>query len=348
LKSTLARKVDEHSGTRHKGNLGAARRVIIGTRGSPLALAQTEIVLSELRRKNKDSKFEFVVEKIKTAGDEIHRKNESNGKRSNLSYTGKDSFTGALDSALIEGTIDIAVHSLKDVPVEGFRTKEIEILAFPRRDSPHDVLIPKREGENLATLPQGARVGTSSIRRSIQLKALRADLEIVELHGNVGTRIEKLHSSNPALDAIVLAKAGLKRLGLVRSIQGARTLPTKVMLPAVGQGCLAVAVRRNHKKEDAEIRRLVTRIDDRDTRLSVLAERSFSRELGGGCNLPLAAFGRISKTPPHRLVLDGMVAGEGNENMITRSRIIGPAERAESLGVKLARRLKGNNVKGGR
>ena len=329
--------------------------VIVGTRGSPLALAQTDIVLSALGKKSKSMNnrrlgaINFVVEKIKTAGDE-DRSSSTTAKKNNnkeegasrmASYTGKDSFTGALDGALIDGRIDIAVHSLKDVPVEGFRGDEIEILAFPKRESPYDVLIPRRKGETLATLPPKPRVGTSSIRRAIQLRAARPDLEVVELHGNVGTRISKLRSSDSDLDAIVLAAAGLKRLGFLSLVEEeAQVLSAKVMLPAVGQGCLAVAVRRRVRSEnDARIRRLVSGIDDKDTRLSVLAERAFSRELGGGCNLPLAALARISKG---LLILEGLVQvpGPGHESVIARSKISGHAGRAESLGVELARRLK--------
>jgi hydroxymethylbilane synthase len=299
--------------------------VVIGTRGSPLALAQTKIVLNELRRKTqRKENLDFRVREIKTAGDKFQKK----------ALTGKDSFTREIDRALAAGEIDLAVHSLKDVPLSGSSQARIEIGAFPKRDSPYDVLVAKRAGETISTLPKNARIGTSSVRRAVQLKSFRPDFEIVEIRGNVQTRIEKLRRKSD-LDAIILAKAGLKRLRLFKT---GELIPRTIMLPAIGQGCLAVSVRKN----DSAIKKLVSRIDDKTTRQAVTAERAFSAELGGGCNTPIAALATISRNRPKKLVLQGMVAIERppSRPLIIRSSIFGNPREARALGRALARRLK--------
>lgn len=302
--------------------------IIIGTRGSALALAQTKIVLNLLKRKNRDKKLRFQIRTIKTEGDtDLYRKRSTG--------TGKELFTRTIDRALVAGEIDVAVHSLKDVPVEGSYSSKIEIGAFPKRESPYDVLITKKKGDTLSTLPKNARIGTSSARRAVQLRSFRPDLEIIEIHGNVQTRIKKLKSSN--LDAIVLAMAGLKRLKLAFRI--GKRLPKSLMLPAAGQGCLAVAIR----KGDHRTRSIVSEIDDKHTRLAVNAERAFSRELGGGCNLPIAALATLSRNSPRKLVLDGLVelsSPNGGGVRVARSRTSGRAEEAESLGKTSALKLK--------
>ncbi|MDG6904353.1 MAG: hydroxymethylbilane synthase [Nitrososphaerota archaeon] len=295
------------------------RSVAIGTRGSPLAIAQANIIARMLKRKNKGIRLS--IRKIKTEGD-------SQAKVSAV-LTGKDLFTRAIDKALLQKQIDIAVHSLKDVPVDS-KSNKIEIVAYPKRENPLDVLVSRRRGDTLETLPQNARVGTSSLRRAIQLKSFRPDIEIVEIHGNVQTRIVKL--GNSELDAIVLAKAGLKRL---RKNNVGKTIPDSVMLPAVGQGCLAVAIRTN----DDFTRKLVSHIDHRETRIAVSAERAFSKELGGGCNTPIAALATVLNG---KLYLDGLVEKvTSNHSKVTeRGRISGSTKNAELLGKTLAKRLK--------
>ncbi|MGI0090419.1 MAG: hydroxymethylbilane synthase [Nitrososphaerales archaeon] len=305
--------------------------IMVGTRASPLALSQTQIVVSLLKRNNGRKNLDFKIRKFKTEGDRALERPKS---RASSNYTGKDSFTKSIDAALECGEIDIAVHSLKDVPLENSNSK-IEIAAFPKRESPFDVLITRRSGETFATLRKNARIGTSSIRRAVQLRASRPDLEIVTLHGNVQTRIKKLQSST--LDAIVLAKAGIKRLGL----DIGEILPKEIMLPAVGQGCLAIAVRKN----DAFTKKIVSKIDAADTRCAVTAERAFSKELGGGCNFPIAALATIKRTSPRKLFLDGLVESDGpegvkNSNFVVRMQVAGSPEDAEYLGKKLARQLK--------
>lgn len=297
------------------------RPIIIGTRGSPLAIAQATIIANTLKKKNKGSKF--YIKKIKTDGDLPRNK-------SNSALTGKDLFTRAIDKALEEKKIDLAVHSLKDVPVETLRSNKIEIAAYPKRENPLDVLISKKSTESLETLPHNAKVGTSSIRRAIQLKSFRPDIEVIELRGNVQTRIDKLRDSD--LDAILLAKAGLKRL---RKNSTGNLIPSTLMLPAVGQGCLAVAVRKN----DQFARRLVAKIDDQETRTAVTAERAFSKELGGGCNTPIAALATVRKG---KIFLEGLMEKTtvGGSRIIVRSKITGSTRNPARLGRVLAVQLK--------
>lgn len=295
------------------------RSVIIGTRGSPLAVAQANIVARMLKKKNKGIRLS--IKKIKTEGDSPRKRSTD--------LTGKDLFTRAIDKALFQKQIDIAVHSLKDVPVDISQSSKIEIAAYPKRENPLDVLVSRRRGDTLETLPQNARVGTSSLRRAVQLKSFRPDIEVVETHGNVQTRIDKL--GNTELDAVVLAKAGLKRL---RKNNLGKLIPNSIMLPAVGQGCLAVAIRKN----DAFTRRLVSRIDDRETRIAVSAERAFSKELGGGCNTPIAALATVRNG---KLFLDGLVekVTPNNSKVTVRSEISGSTRNPELLGKTLAKRL---------
>jgi hydroxymethylbilane synthase len=293
-------------------------------------LAQTTIVLKLLRSSRKN--LDFQVKSIKTEGDTIRAPRKSDSE----DYNKKSSFTKTIDQALIDGEIDIAVHSLKDVPIEEENSKpnssnDIEIAAFPKRDSPYDVLISKRQGDTLETLPRNARIGTSSVRRALQLKIFRPDFKIVQIRGNVQTRIEKLRSSKQ-LDAIVLASAGLKRLGIPTSI--GKKIETRLMLPAVGQGCLAVAVR----KRDRLVKSLVSRIDDKNTRIAVTAERAFSREVGGGCNMPVAALATLER---RKLFLDGLIQSNNSKGTIVRARVSGSPGKPEFLGKKLAGQLMG-------
>jgi hydroxymethylbilane synthase len=299
------------------------RKLVIGTRGSPLALAQTEIVL-KLLKKNNDGGSSFTTKVIKTAGDDLFRKK-------NAKLTGKDSFTRAIDVALASGEIDIAVHSLKDLPVEkSNRSGKLEIAALPKRASPFDVLISKTKGLRIDELPEGARIGTSSLRRALQLKAYRPDFKIVEIHGNVQTRIDKLHEEND-LDALVLAEAGLSRVRSDNEID--QVLPKEIMLPAVGQGCLAVIVR----SKDNYTKRLVSKIEDKETRFCANAERAFSRELGGGCNVPIAALGSVRNGI---LDLEGLAASSGKrKDAIVRDHTNGDPKDAENIGKKLALRI---------
>lgn len=274
------------------------RYLSIGTRGSKLALWQAEFVAARLREVLPS--MPVVITPITTSGDR------------NLSIAlpelgGKGAFTDELESALHRGDIDLAVHSLKDMPT--LMPAEFVIGAVPQRASPYDALI-SRQRQKLHELPLGAKIGTGSLRRSAQLKALRPDVEILPLRGNVPTRLEKLLAADSPYDAIVLAVAGLDRLGLTGHITEIMT--PDLMLPAPGQGALAVQCRA----DDTALRRVLTRIDDLVTRIEVEAERTLLTVLDAGCHLPVAALARFN----HRsatLALTGRVLSVSGTTSIT-------------------------------
>lgn len=247
----------------------------IGARGSNLSLRQVTLVADML----KSAHPELLVEvcEITTIGDRLMDTPLP-------MIGGKGVFTGEIEAALFDGRIDLAVHSLKDLPTG--ELTDVVIGAIPVRGSPVDVLI-GRTAARLADLPAGARIGTSSPRRGSQLKRFRTDLQPTSIRGNVETRLRK--GSDPALgyDAVVLAAAGLDRLGIAGQIT--ETLPIHIMLPAPGQGALAVQCR-----DEARIRRLLASINHPPTDLAVTAERAFLQGLGGGCSAPIAALGRFS------------------------------------------------------
>lgn len=242
-----------------------------------------------------------------------------------LSHIGdKGLFTKEIELALLENKVDLAVHSMKDLP--SVLDPDFCIGAVLPRENPQDVLLSQR-GYRLADLPLNARVGTSSLRRIAQLNAVRPDVVIVQLRGNVGTRIEKMQKEG--LDAIILAYAGVKRLGYEDMITD--ILPSDHFLPAVGQGAIAVEIRCN----DEVTSRLVALIDHRQTRLEVMAERAFLRVLEGGCQVPIGAVAEINGT---ELSLSGMVATLDGKN-ICQGLGQGPAIEAEEIGSRLAKEL---------
>lgn len=239
---------------------------------------------------------------------------------------GKGVFTRELEEALIDGRIDLAVHSLKDLPT--ILPEQLELAAMCEREDPRDALVVHGGGHvSLRELPPGAVVGTSSPRRLAQAKYLRGDLDVKELRGNVDTRLRKLDEGQ--YDALVLAAAGLNRLGLKNRITN--LIDPDDMLPAVGQGALAIETRA----EDQETRKLVELIDHAPTRLACEGERALLRTLGGGCQLPIAAHGVMKGSDLH---LTGLVASVDGTQLI-RDRISGAADDAESLGKALAERL---------
>ena len=296
--------------TQRLGLRGARRRtLVVGTRGSPLARAQTRWVIDRLRGLHPD--VEFVEKIIKTSGD-----------RGQIKEIG--AFVKELEEALKRGEIDLAVHSLKDLPTQ--QPEGLVIAAVPERADPRDALV-ARDGLVLRELSEGARVGTGSPRRRAQLLALRRDLEVVPIRGNVDSRLKKLDRGE--VDALVLAKAGLERLGLAERV--AEELSTGVMLPAVGQGALAVEVRA----DDAFALEIARALDHRGARAGVEAERAFLEALGGGCRVPIAAYGRVEG---EKLVLDGLVADPDGRRVL-RGRVEGSVEEAGELGRKLAAKL---------
>jgi len=286
-------------------------RVRVGTRGSQLALAQTSQVIEELRRAVSNLKCDVIP--IRTEGDRLRTPVE-----------GKNLFTKEIEEALIEERIDIAVHSMKDLSVD--LPPGITIAAIPKRANPHDVLI-SREKKKFMELPGGARIGTSSPRRRSQLLAARGDFELIDIRGNVETRLRKLASGE--YDAIVLAAAGLERLRLKH--ETTEILPTRLMLPAIGQGALAIQSRNS----DEEIISLFSKIDHPVTRREIEAERAFAKKLGGNCKTPIAAYAQSNSS---KLVIEGMIASL-NGRMLVRGRVISDNLNATQVGEELAKCL---------
>jgi hydroxymethylbilane synthase len=287
----------------------------IGTRGSALALWQARSIARALREST-GVEPEIVI--IKTSGDKFQQ--------TSFSQVGiKGIFIKELEDALLEGRIDLAVHSMKDVPTE--MPEGLTIAAIGKRDDVRDALL-SSSGATLASLPQGARVGTSSLRRQSQLLYARRDLRLLELRGNVDTRIEKLKRGD--YDAIVLAKAGLDRLGLSANIS--QVLPHDVSLPAAGQGAIGMEARTG----DAETLRILTGLDSLETRRAVTAERSALAGLGGGCQVPIGAWGRVENG---KLLLDVVVLSpDGTQRMWEKDS--GSPEEAEVIGKRVAKKLR--------
>ncbi len=286
----------------------------IGTRGSRLAIVQTTEVIEDLKRVVPDVKCEIV--RIRTKGDTMHELGTG--------VDVKSLFTQEIEEALIEGRIDIAVHSMKDLTTN--TSDGITIAAVPKRNNPHDVLV-SRENRKLSQLQPGARVGTSSPRRRAQLLAARGDLQIVDMRGNVDTRLRKLSSGDA--DAIILAAAGLERLNLSR--YATEIVRTSLIIPAVGQGALAVQSREN----DQEIKELVIKIDHPFTRREIEAERAFAKKLGANCRTPIAAYARSDSS---RLTVEGMVASPSGR-MLVRGRITSDNANSGNIGEELAESL---------
>ena len=290
------------------------RTLIVGTRGSRLARRQTESVVALLKEHCPDCRLE--VRTVHTTGD---RRPEPLSE-----ISGEGVFTKELETALMAGEIDIAVHSLKDLPTD--IAHGLAVAAVTRREDPRDALV-SRERTPLAKLPRGARIGTGSVRRAAQLRLLRPDVKPVPIRGNVDTRLAKVESGD--VDAVIVAAAALSRLGWLD--RAAELIPLEAMLPAPGQGALAVETRA----DDAEVLRIVATIDDRDSRLATAAERAFLRRLGGGCRIPVAALATIKNG---ELRLDGLVVDPQGRQAF-RGEMTGAPADAESLGERLAASL---------
>ncbi len=287
-------------------------RLRVGTRGSRLSLRQTELVAQALRERLPDVTLDVVV--IQTAGDRAPDVPLEQ-------LEGIGFFAKELEAALLDGRCDLAVHSAKDLPTEVHR--DLCLAAFPPRTDPRDVLI-ARMGRRLATLPAGARVATSSVRRSAQIRHHRPDLKTVSIRGNIDTRLAKLDRG--VCDALCLAGAGLLRMGWESRI--AEWLSPEVMLPAPGQGAIALEVRR----EDGQVGDLVGRIDHPPTRAAVEAERAFVARLGSGCRAPAAALATVEGEV---ITLEGLVAS-ADGSIVRRHRASGPVPAAEQLGFAVA------------
>lgn len=285
--------------------------LILATRKSLLAQTQTETVMKLLKDKvNMESKKLLVV----TEGD----------KRLDVTLDkigGKGLFTKDIELALLDGKAHAAVHSMKDVPYE--MGEDFELVAMPEREDVRDVLV-CQNGEKLSELRKGAIIGTSSIRRSAQLKALRDDINIVPIRGNVGTRIEKM--KNEGMDGIILAAAGLKRLGMEDIISD--YLNPEIFVPAVSQGALGIECLRN-----SQYNSYFKSLDDKNVRIAVEAERSFMRELNGGCHSLIGAYARLQGN-------DIYIIGTYEVNgKIIKKDILGNKDEHIELGKKLAQKI---------
>ncbi len=319
-------------------------KIIIATRGSKLALWQAEFVQAELKKRNPDLKIE--LNKIKTTGDKILDVPLAK-------VGGKGLFVKEIEEALLSRKADLAVHSMKDVPTDFPQGLHLAVIC--EREDPRDAFISRVP--HFMELPKGARVGTSSLRRSCQLLNIRPDLLIHSLRGNVETRLRKLDEGQ--FDAVILATAGVKRLGLHHRIT--EILPFETSLPAIGQGAVGIECRI----EDQFIHTLISPLDHRETSVCVNAERAFLKRLEGGCQVPIAAYARIEKRaaraksreqkapsiiPPlvreqggaelrtqnfELLVMDGLV-GSIDGSTLVRGHIEGRPEEAEHMGTILA------------
>jgi hydroxymethylbilane synthase len=293
-------------------------KLTLATRKSKLALAQARAYAASLQAENPG----LVVEELHvvTSGDRFQD-------RPLQEVGGKGLFIKEIEEALIDGRADFAVHSIKDVPAD--LAPSLTLAAIPLREDARDVLV-LREGTTLDDLPVGARVGTSSLRRRLALLAARPDLQIGVLRGNVDTRLRKLDDGE--IDAIVLAYAGLKRLGL--SERATELLSPELMLPAVGQGALGIECRGG----DDRVREALARTDDADTRLRVTAERAFMRAVGGSCQLPVAAY---ALREGEALWLRGMVADpDGAQPRFGERRTRFTLDDAERAGTDLGAELR--------
>jgi hydroxymethylbilane synthase len=287
----------------------------IGTRGSALALRQAEWVKIQLMERY--PQFNFKLVKIKTTGDKIRDLPLAQ-------VGGKGLFVKEIEEALIKNKINLAVHSLKDVPT--FLPHELMLSAISKRENPLDALI-SREGIRLEELPVHARLGTSSVRRQAQLLNLRPDFKIETLRGNLDTRIKKLETEK--LDGIIIAAAGVIRMGWEGKIT--QYLDSTKFLPAIGQGALGIETRR----DDRITNEIVAFLHHPDTAQCVCAERSFLKRLEGGCQVPIAAFG---KTANEKLFLDGLISSLDGKKII-RDTIKGDSEEAEKIGLLLAEKI---------
>jgi hydroxymethylbilane synthase len=292
------------------------RTIVIGTRASKLALAQAEIVRAALIMAN--SGLHVRLEHITTQGDA--------NQHSPLSRIGGNGlFVTQIEAALGTGQVDLAVHSAKDLPSS--LPPDMALAAFLSRADPRDVLV-SREGARLAELPAGARVGTSSPRRTWLLRATRPDLEIIDIRGNVDTRLRKLREGQ--YEAIVLAAAGLERLGLLDCVT--EWLDPHIFIPAVAQGALAVEVR----SDDVLMMQLTAPLNDLSTSIAVRAERAFLSTIGGGCSLPIGAYATLEGDNLH---IAGMIGWEGADDGIARAEHHGSVSDPEGAGAALAGKL---------
>ena len=292
------------------------RKIVVGSRGSKLALIQAESVVAKIRKANPS--LEVNISQIVTKGDRNRQTRFDQ-------MDGVGVFVKELEEALLDGRIDLAVHSLKDMPAE--ITQGLHLAAVTERLDPRDVLV-SRAGR-LDELPAGSRIGTGSFRRRVQLTTYRPDLEVCHIRGNVNTRLDKV--SRGEFDGVILAAAALIRLGWQDKIS--EYLPLEHFLPAVGQGALVVETRL----DDTEVTELISSTNHLPSWQSVTAERAFLSAMGGGCRTPIAALGTVNGDT---LKLEGMVADTEGKKVLYASEE-GDAMSLEEVGVRLAQKLLG-------
>lgn len=295
--------------------MGIVRPLVIGTRGSSLSLRQTRIVQTTLEERHPTQRFQ--VQPVTARADRDPELPLTAMSREGI-------FVKELETALVEGRVDLAVHSMKDLPLA--IPEALCVAAVVEREEPRDALV-SRDGRGLHAFPAGARVGTSSLRRQSQLRRLRPDLACVEIRGNVDTRLRKLDEGQ--YDAIVLASCGLIRLGLEDRIT--ERLGLSQMLPEPGQGALAIETRN----DDAQVRELVRVLDHAESRACVDAERAFLQALGGGCRVPIAAYAACHGDT---VELDGAVIAPDGAHQV-RGMKRGPITQPRELGQRLAEEL---------
>lgn len=290
------------------------RKIIVGSRQSALALTQTEWVIRQLQAMGLP--FEFEIKKIVTKGDQIVDVTLSK-------VGGKGLFVKEIEQALLDKEIDMAVHSMKDMPA--LLPDGLTIGCVPKRVDVRDVLISK-DGKTIEELSQGAVIGTSSLRRGAQLLAFRPDFNIKWIRGNIDTRIRKLREED--YDAIILAAAGLERMEWKGQVT--QFIPVEISLPAVGQGALSIECREN----DGEVLDLLSRFNHKETETAVQAERAFLNTLEGGCQVPIGAYGQISQQG--NIVLTGLVADPGGQLVLKETMEgLNPVELGRSLAQQL-------------
>ncbi|MDD5277770.1 MAG: hydroxymethylbilane synthase [Methylovulum sp.] len=293
----------------------AEKIIRIATRQSPLALWQAEHVAQRLTQAFPGYRAELV--KMVTQGDKILDAPLAK-------IGGKGLFVKELEQGMLAGTADIAVHSMKDVPVE--LPEGLHLAAILTREDPTDAFVSRRY-QTFSDLPANARIGTSSLRRQCQIKRHLPDAQIISLRGNVNTRLAKLDAGD--YDAIILASAGLKRLGMAASIT--QSLDPSVSLPAIGQGAIGIECR----SDDAEINALVSQLHDSETGICVVAERAMNARLNGGCQVPIAGFAQLREG---RLFMRGLV-GNPDGSVLYQSECTGTIDQAEAIGRSVAEDL---------
>ena len=289
-------------------------KLVVGTRGSNLALVQTNWVVDQLKKENPGVEFEVKI--IKTKGDLI--------KDLPLDKIGdKGLFVKEIEKSLLDGEIDMAVHSMKDMP--SYLPEGLKFAHSPKREDPRDALIFKEGYKSLDDLPQGARIGTGSKRRKYQLLKHRPDLEIVPIRGNIETRIKKIETEK--LDGVVLAASGLRRAGLDDKID--YYIPTDIMLPAPAQGILALEIR----EDDKETEKIIDSIKDDITKIQIDAERGFLIGVNGSCHIPMGAYCEIEG---EKITLPGLY-GDGEGKKIVVQSQVGTLADAPKIGYELAK-----------